>query len=290
MTLLAFLLIIASAALHSIWNFMLKRSKDKQVSFWLATAVSIVVFLPIALVLLPHYPVPHAAWIFIVGSGLTHCGYMFLLGRAYEVGDLSLVYPIARSAPVLVPVWAALFLGERYSPWGLIGIATVILGVYMLSLRDSSWYRGLGEFLRALRERPYQFALLTTLAVSTYSIIDKMGVQHAHPFLYLYLVDVVRVPAYVPYLYATRRERIAEEWSNNKWNIVGVGILVTLSYVLILWVMRWTRLGYIVSIRQVSIVFGVIMGTFLLKEPYGGMRILASAVIFAGVFIIKVLG
>ena len=81
-------------------------------------------------------------------SGLIEAVYFITLTRAYALGDLSQVYPIARgSAPLFVLLWAMLFLGERPTLIGAGGIFIVVIGLYLVNLPTlSDWKRPLLGF------------------------------------------------------------------------------------------------------------------------------------------------
>jgi len=246
-------------------------------------------YFPLFLMNLGKSPVPPLGWGLIWISGFIHVVYTMSLTKAYDKGDLSLVYPLARSAPLFVTLWAVLFLKERLTMGGFMGIVFVVIGAYMIGLRALGW-RELVKPVSSLRDKPYQLALLTALLVSLYSIVDKIGVQHVYPFTFYYLVLLTRLVLYVPFVFTTRYSSVMPEWRRNKRNILLIGIIQFLSYLLILYAMTLTKVSYIVAIRQISVVFGVLAGTALLKERYGLVRFVASSLIFLGAFLIGVKG
>jgi uncharacterized membrane protein len=65
------------------------------------------------------------------------------------------------------------------------------------------------------------------------------------------------------------------------------GIISIVGYTLILVAFTIERVSYIVSLRQTSIVFAVLMGSHLLKEKHGGIRLTGALIIFAGGFLIS---
>src|SRR4051812_21924082 len=168
MTVGAILLLVLAAVVHSSWNFIAKRSIDKQSFLWLSMLLALVIFFPVVLFL--YQPVAARGWVLIVVSGGLEAVYLLLLGTAYQSSDLSLVYPIARgSAPLFVTLLAALLLGEHVTPGGIVGILLVVGGLYTLHLRTLD-RAGLMAPLAALRERPSQIALVTGLTIATYSV------------------------------------------------------------------------------------------------------------------------
>ena len=72
-----------------------------------------------------------------------------------------------------------------------------------------------------------------------------------------------------------------------EWKRALLGGLMTFaSYTLILFVMETENVGYIVSIRQSSVIFGVLLGVAFLKESYGKLRLVASVLIVLGLILI----
>jgi len=282
-------LVLGSAFMHVLWNMLVKSSRDKLVFMGWGFLFSALFYLPLFLMNLGKSPIPPLGWTLIWISGFIHIVYTITLTKAYDKGDLSLVYPLARSAPLFVTLWAVFFLKERLTMGGFLGILFVVVGAYIIGLRALAW-RELIKPVFSLKDKPYQLALLTALLVSLYSIVDKVGVQHVYPFTFYYLMLLTRLVLYVPFVFKTRHTSVVPEWKRNKKNILLIGIIQFLSYLLILYAMTLTKVSYIVAIRQISVVFGVLAGVALLKEKYGLVRFVASSFIFLGIFLIGVKG
>ncbi len=282
-------LVLASAFIHVFWNMVMKSSQDKLVFMGWVFLFSSLFYFPFFWTNLHRFPIPLTGWALIWISGFIHVVYTIILAKAYEAGDLSLVYPLARSAPLFVMLWALLFLGERLTAGGMVGILFVVVGAYIIGFRTLQWR----EFVKpifSLGDKPYQLALLTALLVSLYSIVDKIGVSRMHPFIFYYLLLLPRLTLYVPYVLKTRYPGIMPEWRRNRRNILLVALIQFLGYLLILYAMTLTKVSYVVAIRQISVVFAVLMGSALLKEKYGFVRLMASVFIFLGVFLIGMKG
>ena len=276
----AILLLLLSGAIHAIWNFLSKRSLDKQVFLWLALVA-------VTLTLWPLWfffpPLPAIAWVFIVVSGAMEAAYFILLGSAYERGDLSLVYPLVRgSAPLFVTLFAGVFLGERVHTGGLLGILIIVAGIYTLHLKTLD-ERGLLAPLLSLGQRPSQLALLTGVATAANVVVDKVGVTHAPPLLYLYLTFVVAAVLLAPYMAIGRRDQVCQEWKVNRASMIGVGFMFMASYSLVLFVLTTSKVSYVSPVREVSVVFGALLGTLALREPFAGAKVLGSLLIFGGI-------
>ena len=287
MTSTALILVLASAGLHATWNFLYKSARDKQAFSLLFGLSSLVLFSPAALLLLATNPVPLEGWLLVGLSGLVHTFYYVTLGRGYSTGHLSLVYPLARgTTPLLVAVWALAFLGERITPQGLAGILAVVAGVYTLHLKELSW-RGLAYPFTSALGGATSIALLAGLFASMYTTVDKVAVGFAHPFLVQYLATVVFCGIFGPYVLRVRgMETVRSEWNLNRNSVIVVSIILTLAYTLVLFAMTMSNVSYVAAAREVGVVFGALLGTLFLREPYGRAKLGGSAAIAVGVMLI----
>src|SRR5690606_8308915 len=128
MTGLAVALVLSSAVLHATWNLFAKRVSGGVGFVWLMTTLQSLIYLPLALYILvvDQPPLTPMHLVFVLGSGVLHIGYFTLLGKGYQKGDLSLVYPLARgTGPMLSTTAAILLLGERPTPLALVGAACI---------------------------------------------------------------------------------------------------------------------------------------------------------------------
>ncbi|MCL4534661.1 MAG: DMT family transporter [Bacteroidetes bacterium] len=291
MTGLALALVLAAAFLHATWNFLFKRAKDKPSFVLLFGLASVVMYLPVFVFMAGRQPIPWEAWFAIGASGVVHALYFATLARGYSVGDLSLVYPLARgTGPLLVPVWAALFLGEHPSATGLAGILAVVGGVYILHLQELSW-RGMLSPLLSVRTRATRAALLTGLLISVYTTVDKIGVTYAEPFVYMYLFSTLYTLLYAPFVLTTSGwAAVNTEWRLNARSILVVGFLVVFTYTMVLFAMTMSHVGYVAAAREFGVVVGAAMGTLLLKESYGRAKVGGAALIAIGIAMIALAG
>ena len=282
-------LVLLSALAHSTWNLLLKRSGDQEVFIWCLLVASAVLLAPLGAVLFWLYPIAPIGWLFVLATVFFHVLYFILLGRSYAQGDLSVVYPIARGfGPMLVPILAVLLLGETIAFPAVLGIAAIVAGIYVIS-----WTGELKRFLRQpwnfLSNSGARYAVLTGLTIAVYAIVDKKGVSHVQPFLYMYLMSLGSAVCLFPYIRRKWGLRAMERtWRSNRWSIVVAGLLTFLAYGLVLTAFSLSRVSYVAPAREVGIVVGVLMGVLILKEPFGRARLAGSAVIVSGLVLIAV--
>jgi len=78
--------------------------------------------------------IPARSWVFLVLSGLATGASWLAYFRALQLGDAARVAPLDKLSVVLVALFAVLFLGEKLSAMGWLGIALIGSGVVLLSL------------------------------------------------------------------------------------------------------------------------------------------------------------
>lgn len=280
------ILILSLAALmHASWNLMVKRGLDKQVFLWLSMAAA-AAFLAVPAVAL-YRPAPLTGLAYALVSGGLEALYIVLLGEAYQAGDLSVVYPVARgSAPVFVTAFAILFLREFVTGMGAAGILLVAAGVFIAHF-GASGRRGPDASSKMSRSRTFLLALLTGMVIAAYSVVDKAGTRRVEPLVYMCLAFGASALLLAPYMIATRREAVMLEWRTNRVRIAGVGAMSAVAYLLVLLSMRWNKVAYVSAVREVSVVFATVLGFVALREPFAGRRLAGSLVIFAGIMCIE---
>ncbi len=286
----AILLIFLSAAIHAVWNLLGKRGEHLLVFFWWALVFELLIFSPLGIYVFLTQVVDPRGWYAVLSSGGCTALFVIFLASSYKCGDLSLAYPITRSSPVFVSILAVFLFGERLSAPGGVGILLAIFGVYMIPMQSLA-PGNLDRPFSHLKSHAVLFAGLTALANSFHHLIDKVGTQFFTPIVYVWAVDFVGFCFLTIWIvFSEKRRSIRREWNVNKWYAAATGALMLLSYSLIVFVMRFENVSYIITMRQVSIVFGVILGNILLKERYGLVRFVASCIILCGVACIGVGG
>ncbi len=289
-TKLSFILIIVSGLIHPLWNMLLKRSRDK-VIFYLNIHLIFTVLFSFVLFKYPVKDITLLGWGFVLLSAFAHFFYQMFLCRTYELGDMSLTYPIVRSSPVFVLLMGVMFLREMPSKTALLGVCIVVLGVHVINQKQLSLV-GLLSRWGHMDKKVIAVACLTAIASACYSIIDKRGVLLIDPVLFFYLFFSVSGFMFLGYLLTLkdRRKKYFEILRKDKFKIVLAAILEFSSYVLILYAFRISKVAYVVALRQISVVFGVLYGSLFLKENYGRVRFAGAVTIFIGIFLITAFG
>jgi uncharacterized membrane protein len=275
-----FALVLASAALHAVWNLLLKRVEGGIVFAWLFSFIGALVYLPfVAHILITDASIvtPLILGVLVINS-LLHLLYYWLLSRGYQVGDLSLVYPLARgTGPLLATIGAILLLSERPSISILIGAVLVSLGVVILT--------GNPLALGNVKNRPaITYGLLVGVSIAAYTLWDRVSVHDLliPPLLVIWVSTCFRLVVLTPHTFKHWAE-LARLWQQHKREAFGIGILDTLGYFLFLVALQTADVSLLSPLRQTSILFGALLGTQLLGEAGAWRRSAASAIMVVGV-------
>ena len=289
---LAIALVLLSAAMHALRNFFNKQALDKQAFIWWYEVIGLLFFTPVFIYAWSQSGAGIRISIpIVVISGCVHFCYWLFLSRALDKGDLSLVYPIMRSSPALVLIFSITILGEDVSAVGVTGILLVACGVYTINMKRLTVSELFKPFAAMATDRAIQFAFLTLLSVAGYTLVDKIAVGRMEPVIFAYVYPWVSLSLFSGYLIRVKPSDILKkEWRARKRSILACGFLSIFGYFLILLAFTFERMSYIVGLRQLSIVFAVLLGGHFLKEENRLIRIVSALIIFTGSYLIAVGG
>lgn len=288
MSFASLLTVLFSACLHVIAHVVLKRSLNRTAAVWWVLVWGSLLLFPVVLLDPPSLSWPLSG--LLLASGFFQFAYFYSIARAYQTGDLSVVYPLARgTAPAFLLIWAVLFIGERPTFGGMIGVLIIAIGVYLLGLpKLSAWL----EPLRSLSQSGPRWAVVAGLFISSYSAVDRVGVRMASPLPYLFISNCVAVAMLTPFiLRATGWGGLHAEIKVARFNSVLAGFTTPAAYLAVLYAMRnGAPASYVGAIREISVVFGVLLGVFFFKEPGSFIRVLGGMCVAGGVAVIGLLG
>jgi drug/metabolite transporter (DMT)-like permease len=280
MDLFVFIAVVIAAACHAGWNALLKLKVEPIIATTLVAMASALVVVPFAFLAgLPHA----AAWPCLVASVAVHIGYYLALAEAYRHGDLGQVYPIARgTAPLLTALVATLVLGEILGSFGWAGIIALTSGILLLAVRG-------GRHARRFNARSVGFALLTSLTITTYTVVDGIGARIAGSAAYtvwLFLLSGTAMGIYG--VIRVGPQRLIDE-SKANWAIaLGGAALSTAAYAIAIWAMTVAPIALVAALRESSVLFATLISTLLLREPWLAARIAATLFVLAGALLLRV--
>ena len=277
---LPFLLVILSALAHGYWNFLFKQAHNKDAFIGLSKLAEPVIYaLPFVFAVRMWGLDFSALWYAGVGALLAVANYTFL-SNSYKRMDLSIAYPVSRSSTLFLPFLAYIFFQEQIDAVGWASVILVTCGVFVIQLK--SFRLSLPSSRSKNASWGIVFAVLAAFTVALYTLWGKQAVQHIHPFVYMYCYTFASCAYFLPSLLGIDRAVARKEWNINKWRILTVSVLNTLSIVLMLFALNLGKVTYVGALRQVSLVVGVGLGWVVLRELVSLPRVTGVVLIIIG--------
>lgn len=288
-------IVLLAGLLHALWNILAKKAGGDARFACFTAFIAMVVWAPVGLWVgwdtVPSWSAWE--WGFVFASGVLHVLYFVVLLRGYRQADLTVVYPLARgTGPLLSSLFALVWLGESISHTGALGIAGVVVGVFLIAggpklMKD--WLSPDTDHespraVRTLRRAGLRYGMLTGVFIACYTVVDGYAVKVLlmSPILLHYLENLVRFLLLTP---VVLRDRPAawllwrQQW---KYALI-VGTLTPISYVLVLYAMQVAPLSLVAPAREVSMLFAALIGGHLLGEGDRWLRLLGALLIASGV-------
>ncbi len=285
---IAILLVLTASSLHVLRDFHTKKAPDKQIFTWWFSFMSLIVSFPVVIYLVWAYGIDVISALSALAMGMVHFLYWNSYSKAYEHGDFSKVYPIVRSAPAIVLIFAILFLHEKVTWVGILGIITITLGVYCLNLKSVTLKSLLSPITSIPKERHTRYAFFSLFLVGTYTILDKIIAAKMHPVVYGFTICFSASSIYFVYLLQKKSlGSFATSWKREKKNIIMNGIFAAIVYPLILYSYNYAPVSYVTALRQISVILAVLMGSHALNEKQKHLRLICSIVIVAGAIMVS---
>lgn len=291
MSSLPFFLVFISTFMHAGWNLLARRERGSDIFLPLLVVVCAVGLLPTLLAEWLRQPILPAVWLHLLCTGVFQALYYLGLLHGYRSGHFSVVYPLARSLPVLLLAVVDVLQGQPPSAWGWLGMILISLGCLLAPLE--SWR---GFSWRAYWDKTMIWILVTAGGMIGYTLVDRAAAHLMQPGLetavryglfesattlvvYWLLLKLQGYP-----IWQTQRPGI--------WKTVLVAAVFMFgAYSLVLWAYQLAeQISYVVALRQFSIVLGVVAGAVLFREPAPRWRISMSLIIVCGVVLISVAG
>jgi drug/metabolite transporter (DMT)-like permease len=285
----AFALALGAAFLHATWNVLLAGARDSEAATAVATLAGVVLLAPVALAT---GGVESAALPFAGASAALHVVYLSLLARAYQAGEVSVVYPVSRGvAPVLVLAFGAAFLAEGASAAQAAGVVAVSAGVFLVGGRTAGNEEGAGRETSAIRKkfaprgsparRDVLFGLAIALTIAAYTLVDAEGVDHAQAPAYLLLL---LAPAAIVYAGALALSgRGPDLRAELRPRALVAGAFVVGAYGCVLAALRLADAAPVAAVRESSVVIAAFLAAAVLHEAVDGRRVLGAVVVVGGV-------
>jgi len=284
-------LVLASTLFHAGWNLLGRWERSEHTFFLRATAlVAALGLLPAAVGWRVMAAWPARVWGYSMLSGAFSGTYFFALARAYGRGDFTVVYPMARSLPVLLVGVADTLRGHTPTTWGWVGMCLVAVACViapMHSLKDITS----GLYFN----RTVAWILVAAACTTGFSVVDKFAmdaVQRGPRAVAVYTYFFYLFGSGALYVLTRLCGRRGEDPRQVGWSkALAAGLLTFCSYLFVLWAYQHvTRAGYVVAFRQLSILIGVALASLWFRERGVLLRLVAATTMVTGLVIIALYG
>lgn len=277
MSLWILLVVLGAAFLHALWNGLVRSGASRVHSMMALSAVQGLIGLGMAI---PQGLPGRGVLPWLVASGLIHAAYKTFLTFAYEHGDLSRVYPLARgTAPLLVLIFGGTVLGEILAPAEIAGICLLGFGILMLT-------RGVFTSGESRKLLPYAFG--AACATAGYSVVDGLGARvSGNPGAFVAWMFVLDGVLFATAMLALRGQASVPQGAK-VWVTGSLGAMASYaSYAIVVWAMTKAPIALVAALRETSIVFGVLIGWTVFSEKMTLTKALSVVLIAAGVVITR---
>ncbi len=205
--------------------------------------------------------------------------------EALRVSPLSLTVPFLAFTPAFMIVTGALILGEHLSTQGIIGIFLIVAGSYALHL--NTLRQGvLAPFRAILRERGSLLMLLVAFLYAITSVLGKLAVTHSNPFFFACFYFIVHGIFAVLVLRIFFKARPQELIKACPQGVLLVGLAQSAMVICHMWAISLAPAAYMIAVKRLSVLFGVVMGGLFFREEAMASRLLGASLMLAGVFLI----
>lgn len=271
------LAVLFGALLHAGWNALVKSGVDKALDTALLNLLGALLAVPI--LALTGWPAV-AAWPWLAASAALHLAYYALLVSAYRHGELGITYPLMRgAAPLLVALGSGAVFGEHLSAGGWAGVLGVSCGVLLLGLSRGQAGAGRGVTL----------ALANAVVIAGYTVVDAQGARASgNAAAYVGSLFLLNALPFGLLVLARRGRATAWTHARARSHLALVGAAASFgSYAIALWAMTRAPVATVAALRETSVLFAALLGTWLLKEAFTPRRGLGTATIVAGVMALR---
>lgn len=212
---------------------------------------------------------------------LCHTGYQLFLIAAYRVGDFTQVYPIARgTGPLIVTVVSMVFMDVDLAPTELIAIFLIIIGILSLSIARQS------DGLR--NPKAAMLAVCTGICIAGYSLSDGLGARLSESAIgYMSALLLIDSVLFMGIIRIIAPGKLGEVFKEGKFRLLGGGAASFGAYLMVVWSFTQAPIAVVTALREVSIVFAILIGVFVLRERLNLTKVVSTAIALSGAALLR---
>lgn len=272
-------IVLISTFIHALWNFLIKKSNHPYEYIQLLAIFSGLIAVPFSIYFILVEDLTYTGIFLSFLSGFIHIFYFYFLGKAYQTGQLSYVYPISRGTSVaLVPIIGTLLLNDQIGIYSIFGILIVFFGIFFLSIND----------LLSINKKNIKNVLIPLLigaTITIYTIVDSIAVTLINPII-MFSISSFFGGLFSIILFDRRINHFGIIIKKNILFILIISSMSAIGYPMILYAYKYSLVSLVAPLREVSTVYAAILGILFLNETYSKTKILGISLIVIGAILI----
>ena len=210
---------------------------------------------------------------------------LILYMEAIRVSPLSLTVPFLAFTPAFMIITGRIILGEQLKAGGILGIFMIVIGGYSLHLKSigKGW---LAPLQAVIKEKGSVLMLGVSLIYSVNAVLGKLAIHHSTPLFFgafYFIVHGIFASLVLALFFQ------AYPWDVMRRAPKGVlftGLAQSIMILTHTWAISLAPAAYMIAVKRMSVLFGVLMGCIFFKEKELASRLLGAVLMVAGVFII----
>lgn len=216
---------------------------------------------------------------------------------AINVAPLSLTMPYLSFTPVFAALAAWPMLGEEVSPLGWIGIAITVAGSWVLNLDGTARRRTFRERLLAplaalASERGARCMLATALIFGLTSVLGKQLLRHAAPAFagVVFFLCLTALVLGVLVLSGRLDRALLRHLAARPVRGGVIGLMALAHNLAHMAALALAPVAYMISVKRLSGVFGVVYGGLLFEEKNVRLRLMGALLMCLGAVAVTLAG
>lgn len=233
-------------------------------------------------------PIPHTFWGWMAILTPLELIAMWLYMVAIRDAPLYLTLPYLAFTPAFSIIVGLFILDEQITWMGFMGIALVIVGSYWLNFDRAHITQKYGWLLPLLalwREQGSRLMLIAAIIYSMTAVLSKAAMTGIEPQIFgtLYYIVIGTVTLIIV---AMTQPNALQRMHHQMRAQLLIGVLMATMVVTHFIAIQWVEVPYMIAVKRLSLLFGIVIGAFWFKERGTLQHLVAGGLMVLGVFIL----
>lgn len=224
---------------------------------------------------------------FLIAIPVNWIGFLLHM-RAIQVSPLSLSLPYLAFTPVFIFFTGFVILGEAAGFWGVTGVCIIVVGAYVLNI-DPETFSPLAPLAAFGREKGAKLMLAAAFIYSFGAVVGKKAILHSSIMFFTVSFFICFNLVCLSAMILSRKTRLRRLTASPFQGIVA-GLLLFGHAVCHGWAISMTKAVYMIAVKRLSILFGVIYGGLFFNEKHLFYRMVGTILMIAGAAVLSVKG